>query len=299
MPEHMTAAIDNGFDQNAREAVYRAMFTRRDVRSHFLSTAIDDDVLARLLLAAHHAPSVGFMQPWNFIVIRDAVRREKVRDLFLAAREQELPAIEEDRQALYRKLKLEGICESALNICITCDRQRSKSSPLGRWHNPEMDLYSTVCAVQNFWLAARTEGVGVGWVSIIEAQALKGLLSIPEHVTPVAYLCVGHVSEFAPKPDLETHGWGQRLPLPELIMSETFSGQGETLLKSTVARLNSVRVAPATTCPADQRVAPAVSQREPPKEASALSLSSRNFDDASASRVSQAGSGTWPAMVLK
>lgn len=299
MPEHMTAAIDDGFDQNARDAVYRAMFTRRDVRSHFLPTAIDDDVLARLLLAAHHAPSVGFMQPWNFIVIRDIERRERVRDLFLAAREQELPEIEAEKQALYRKLKLEGICESALNICITCDRQRSKGSPLGRWHNPEMDLYSTVCAVQNFWLAARAEGVGVGWVSIIEAQALKRLLAIPDHVTPIAYLCVGRVSEFAPKPDLETHGWGRRLPLPELIMSETFSGQGETQLKSTVARLNTVSASPDITRPADQGVAPAVAQREPPKEASALSLSSLNFDDASASRASQAGSGTWPAMVLK
>ena len=295
MPEHMTTASGDGFDQSARDAVYRAMFTRRDVRSHFLPTALDDEVLARLLLAAHHAPSVGFMQPWNFIVIRDATRREKVRDLFLAAREQELPAIAEERQALYRKLKLEGICESALNICITCDRQRSTGSPLGRWHNREMDLYSTVCAVQNFWLAARAEGVGVGWVSIIEARALKELLSIPEHVTPVAYLCVGRVSEFAPRPDLETQGWGRRLPLPELIMSETFSGQGEALLKSTVTRLNGVNAAPATAT--DQRVAPAV--REPPKEASALSLSSLNFDDASASRASQAGSGTWPSMVLK
>ncbi|TGQ63670.1 5,6-dimethylbenzimidazole synthase [Mesorhizobium sp. M00.F.Ca.ET.186.01.1.1] len=240
MPEDMTAPMGDCFDQIARDAVYRAMFTRRDVRSHFTSEAIDDEVLARLLLAAHHAPSVGFMQPWNFIVIRDAARREKVRDLFLAAREQELPEIEEERRALYRKLKLEGICESALNICITCDRQRSKASPLGRWHNPQMDLYSTVCAVQNFWLAARAEGVGVGWVSIIEAQALKDLLSIPEHVTPIAYLCVGRVSQFAPKPDLETQGWGQRLPLPELIMSETFCGQGETALKSTVARLKAV-----------------------------------------------------------
>ncbi|WP_258051994.1 5,6-dimethylbenzimidazole synthase [Mesorhizobium sp. INR15] len=238
----MTANNGDGFDQVARDAVYRAMFTRRDVRSHFLPDPLDDDVLARLLLAAHHAPSVGFMQPWNFIVIRDAERRRHVRDLFLAAREQELPAMEADRQALYRKLKLEGICESALNICITCDRQRSHNSPLGRWHNPEMDLYSTVCAVQNFWLAARAEGVGVGWVSIIEAQALKSLLSIPEHVTPIAYLCVGRVSEFAARPDLETHGWGQRLPLPELIMSETFSGQGEALLKTSVSRLNAASV---------------------------------------------------------
>ncbi|TIU51356.1 MAG: 5,6-dimethylbenzimidazole synthase [Mesorhizobium sp.] len=297
MPEAMTAPMGDGFDQIARDAVYRAMFTRRDVRSHFTSEAIDDAVLARLLLAAHHAPSVGFMQPWHCIVDRDAKRRAEVRDLFLAAREQELPAIEADRQAIYRKLKLEGICESAFNICITCDRERSKGSPLGRWHNPEMDLYSTVCAVQNFWLAARAEGVGVGWVSLIEAQALKSLLSIPDRVTPVAYLCVGRVSEFAPKPDLETHGWGRRLPLSDLIMSETFCGQGEAPLKSAVARLDTVTGAP--TSPADQCVAPAVPQREPPKVESALSLSSRNFDEASASLASQAGSGTWPSMVLK
>jgi 5,6-dimethylbenzimidazole synthase len=297
MLEDMTAQMHDGFDQLAREAVYRAMFTRRDVRSHFTSEIIDDEVLARLLLAAHHAPSVGFMQPWNFIVIRDAARRAEVRDLFLAAREQELPAIEAERQALYRKLKLEGICESALNICITCDRERSQGSPLGRFHNPQMDLYSTVCAVQNFWLAARAEGVGVGWVSIIEAQALKDLLSIPEHVTPIAYLCVGRVSQFAPKPDLETQGWGRRLPLSELIMSETFRGQGEASLKSATACLNGVAAGPAS--PASQRVAPAVPQREPPKEASALSFNSLNFDDASASRASQAGSGTWPSMVLK
>ena len=208
-----------------------------------------------------------------------------------------MPAIEAERQALYRKLKLEGICESALNICITCDRERSQGSPLGRFHNPQMDLYSTVCAVQNFWLAARAEGVGVGWVSIIEAQALKDLLSIPEHVTPIAYLCVGRVSQFAPKPDLETQGWGRRLPLPELIMSETFRGQGEASLKSATARLNGVAAVPPS--PASQRVAPAVPQREPPKEASALSFNSLNFDDASASRASQAGSGTWPSMVLK
>jgi 5,6-dimethylbenzimidazole synthase len=244
MPENMRADGGDNFDQQARDAVYRAMFTRRDVRSHFLPASVDDDVLARLLLAAHHAPSVGYMQPWNFIVIRDAERRQKVRDLFLAAREQELPAIEEERRALYRKLKLEGICESALNLCITCDRQRSKTSPLGRWHNPEMDLYSTVCAVQNFWLAARAEGVGVGWVSIIETGALKQLLSIPDHVTPVAYLCVGRVSAFAPRPDLETHGWGRRLALPDLIMSEVFAGQGEAPLKSTVTRLGGAEPVP-------------------------------------------------------
>ncbi|WP_395450252.1 5,6-dimethylbenzimidazole synthase [Aminobacter sp. UC22_36] len=228
-------AISGCFDLAAQDAVYRAIFTRRDVRSHFLPDPIGDEVLVRLLLAAHHAPSVGFMQPWNFIVIRDRQRREHVRDLFFAARQQELPEIAEERRELYRKLKLEGICESPLNLVVTCDRSRSANSPLGRWHNPEMDLYSTVCAVQNFWLAARAEGVGVGWVSILDREALKQLLGIPDHVVPVAYLCVGHVSEFAQKPDLERHGWGSRLPLADLIMSEVFSGQGEDALKAVAA----------------------------------------------------------------
>lgn len=220
------------FDDMARAAVYRAIFTRRDIRGSFLNDPIPDEILGRLLLAAHHAPSVGFMQPWNFIVIRDHERRRKVRDLFFEARRQEVETIAGDRQALYRKLKLEGILESPLNLCITCDRSRSQNSPLGRWHNPEMDLYSTVCAVQNFWLAARAEGIGVGWVSILDSGALKSLLGIPDHVVPVAYLCVGRVSGFAPAPDLETHGWGQRLPLPDLIMSEIFAGAGEESLKS-------------------------------------------------------------------
>ncbi|GAA2889379.1 5,6-dimethylbenzimidazole synthase [Aminobacter niigataensis] len=243
MPADHTHASSGCFDTAAQDAVYRAIFTRRDVRSHFLPDPLDDEVLARLLMAAHHAPSVGFMQPWNFIVIRDLQRRQKVRDLFLAARQQELPHIAEERQALYRKLKLEGICESPLNLVVTCDRSRSQNSPLGRWHNPEMDLYSTVCAVQNFWLAARAEGVGVGWVSIIDREALKQVLAIPEHVVPVAYLCVGRVSEFALRPDLERHGWGNRLPLAELVMSEIFGGDGESGLKETVTGLCAGRTA--------------------------------------------------------
>ncbi|XJN84842.1 5,6-dimethylbenzimidazole synthase [Mesorhizobium terrae] len=231
-PSALQPPPDNSFEDFERDAVYRAIFTRRDVRSHFRPDPIDDAVLARLLTAAHHAPSVGFMQPWNFVVVRDMGRREAVRDLFLAARNEELPHIAGERQALYRKLKLEGICESALNLCITCDRRRSEGSPLGRWHNPQMDLFSTVCAVQNFWLAARAEGIGVGWVSILDADALKRLLDIPEPVVPIAYLCVGHVREFAARPDLEHSGWASRLPLADLIMSETYAGAGEEALKA-------------------------------------------------------------------
>ncbi|HEY4192060.1 MAG TPA: 5,6-dimethylbenzimidazole synthase [Mesorhizobium sp.] len=244
MPAAASRQFSNGnsFDRAAQAAVYRAIFTRRDVRSHFLPDAINDAVLARLLLAAHHAPSVGYMQPWNFIVIRDDARRRQVRQLFVEARQIEGEQMQGDRHALYRSLKLEGICETPLNLVVTCDRSRAKGSPLGRWHNPQMDLFSTVCAVQNFWLAARAEGIGVGWVSILDGDALKRLLDIPDHVVPVAYLCVGHVSGFGSKPDLETHGWGKRLPLADLVMSEKFAGTGEDGLKDAVRAMTSTEV---------------------------------------------------------
>ena len=220
------------FDEEARDAVYRAIFTRRDIRSSFLARPIPDDILARLLRAAHHAPSVGFMQPWNFIVIRDTARKAQIRDLVLKARGEEVEHIDEGRQSLYRSLKLEGIIEAPVNLCVTCDRTRADESPLGRWHNPEMDLYSTVCAVQNLWLAARAEGIGMGWVSILAKKELRSLLRIPVHVMPVAYLCLGYVADFAKKPELETKGWCERRPLGDLICSETWAGDGEERLKA-------------------------------------------------------------------
>lgn len=233
----LARTMSHGFDPKDRDAVYHAIFSRRDVRSHFSDAPLDDAVLARLINAAHHAPSVGYMQPWNFIVIRDRHKRAQVRDLFVAARQAEANQIAADRQDLYRRLRLEGICESAVNLCITCDRSRSADSPLGRWHNPDMDRFSTVCAVQNLWLAARAEGIGVGWVSILDKTALKNLLGIPEHVEPIAYLCVGPVKAFADCPDLETQGWAKRLPLAPLIMSERFGGDGEDRLKDEVSAL--------------------------------------------------------------
>lgn len=222
------------FDDMARAAVYRAIFTRRDIRGSFRKDPIPDEILGRLLLAAHHAPSVGFMQPWNFIVIRDPVRKAQIRDLVMTARTEESRHIDEGRQELYRSLKLEGILEAPVNLCITCDRQRAEASPLGRWHNPEMDLYSTVCAVQNLWLAARAEGIGMGWVSILDGQELKSLLGIPRHVVPVAYLCLGYVADFARRPELETKGWRERLCLADLIASETWAGSGEDALKTLI-----------------------------------------------------------------
>lgn len=233
-PEAM-ASTRVDFDEAEREAVYRAIFTRRDIREEFLPRPVPDEILARLLTAAHHAPSVGFMQPWNFIIIRDAARKAKIRDLVQSARQEEARHIDEERRPLYRSLKLDGIIEAPVNLCITCDRSRAETSPLGRWHNPEMDLYSTVCAVQNLWLAARTEGIGLGWVSILDKEKLKALLAIPPRVTPVAYLCLGYVADFAPRPQLESKGWRRRLLLADLISGECWEGDGEARLKELVS----------------------------------------------------------------
>ena len=210
-----------------RDAVYRAIFTRRDVRSQFLPDPIAEDTLHRLLTAAHHAPSVGFMQPWNFIVIRDAATKAQLRQAFTTANEEAAQLFAEGKKQLYSSLKLEGIESAPINLCITCDRQRGGPVILGRTHNHDTDLYSTVCAVQNLWLAARAEGIGVGWVSIFNDADLRSILSLPEHVVPVAFLCIGHVAELFEKPELEAKGWRQRINLDELIFDERW-GAGRT-----------------------------------------------------------------------
>ena len=132
----------------------------------------------------------------------------------------------DDRQAAYRRLKLEGIREAPVNLCVTCDRERCGPVVLGRTHMPTMDLYSTVCAVQNLWLAARAEGLGVGWVSILHPDRLRELLGIPDRVVPVAYLCLGYVSHFNTRPELESAGWRARLPLETLIHFDRWGGDG-------------------------------------------------------------------------
>ncbi len=211
---------DQYFTDELRDGLYQTIFNRRDVRGQFLSQPIPDDVLSRVLLAAHHAPSVGFMQPWNFIMVQNPDVKKKVHAGFSHAHQEATEMFGPDKGAVYRNLKLEGILESPLNICITCDRERAGPVVIGRTHIPEMDLFSSVCAVQNLWLAARAEGLGVGWVSIIEQDTLKEALNIPDHIVPIAYLCVGYVSHFFTKPELETAGWRQRLPLEDLLYQD-------------------------------------------------------------------------------
>jgi 5,6-dimethylbenzimidazole synthase len=211
-----------GFDEVERRAVYRAIRERRDVRSGFLPEPMPDELLKRLLEAAHNAPSVGLMQPWRFIVVRDIGVRHAVHQIFLDANQEALASYEGDRRQSYSGMKLEGILEAPQNLCIVCDPRSSQGHQLGRRTMPETALYSAVCAVQNLWLAARAEGIGVGWVSILEPTLLRCALQIPEHVTPVAYLCLGYVDAFASEPDLERAGWEKRTSLESVLSFDRY-----------------------------------------------------------------------------
>lgn len=199
--------------------LYEAIYSRRDIRA-FRPDDVPDEVLLRILKAAHHAGSVGFMQPWNFILIRSTETRREIQTLFLEANARAAMNYEGERKSLYDSLKLEGIMESPLNIVVTCDRQRGGKHVLGRDSIPDTDLFSTCCAVQNLWLAARAEGVGVGWVSIFDPDAVKQRLEIPDHIELVAYLCLGYPVEFPEEPTLQKVGWRKRLDLDDVIMQE-------------------------------------------------------------------------------
>jgi 5,6-dimethylbenzimidazole synthase len=216
--------VAHEFGRDERDAVYRVIEARRDVRS-FRTEPVPDDVLWRILEAAHHAPSVGFMQPWNFIVVRDPGTKAAVQRVFARENERAAARFEGERKQLYRSLKLEGIMDAPVNVCVTCDRTRSGPNVLGRNTIVDTDLYSTCCAIQNLWLAARAEGVGVGWVSILGNDDLRQILGIPPHVLPVAYLCVGYPREFLGEPELARKGWANRLPLDALVFDERWGAR--------------------------------------------------------------------------
>ena len=218
-PEHPHA-----FSPQLKKGCYEAIYKRRDMR-HFKSQSVKPDVLGKILDAAHHAGSVGYMQPWNFLIIDAESTRRKIAANFQQASAEAAQKFQGNRKALYESLKLEGILEAPINICVTCDRTRLGSNVLGRDSVRETDLFSTCCAVQNLWLAARAEGLAVGWVSILSMDQLRQDLAIPDHVFPVAYLCLGHTDAFYDEPMLETKGWGKRFPLEQLIFYNKWKGK--------------------------------------------------------------------------
>lgn len=209
-------------NHSERDALYKVIHSRRDVRNDFLPTPIPEDVLQRILLAGHHAPSVGFMQPWDFILVSQEQTKQKIKQGYEVARAESAAMFAKEKRAQYKSFKLEGIMEAPLGICVTCDRSRNGPVVIGKTIKPEMDLYSTVCAIQNMWLAARAENIGLGWVSIIHDSVLREALNIPQDKTIVAYLCLGYVTEFKQKPELEQFGWLARQDINELIHHDTW-----------------------------------------------------------------------------
>src|SRR5256714_1767573 len=222
IPIPAPAPMAEGYSQEQRDAVYRVIAERRDVRQGFRPDPVPPEVLGRVLAAAHQAPSVGFSQPWDFIVITDRARRERVaalagrhRDAFAA----DLPGA---RARAFDRLKIESIRDTPVNIAVSCDRTRGGRHTLGRATQPRTADFSSVLAVANLWLAARAEGLGVGWVSFFDERELAAELGLPAHVEVIAYLCVGYVDQFAPEPELATAGWARRRPLSWAVHAEEF-----------------------------------------------------------------------------
>lgn len=208
-----------------RDAVYRAITTRRDVRGEFLPDPLCENALSRILAAAHQAPSVGLSQPWDFILVRDRETRSRIAEIFARANEEAAKRFPAQKQARYRTLKLEGILSAPLNICVTSDPARGGPVILGATHMADTDLFSTVCAIQNLWLAARAEGIGVGWVSILHEDQVKSVLGIPDRIRLVAYLCLGHVRGFHDRPELEKRGWRHRDDVKKHVHEEKWNAQ--------------------------------------------------------------------------
>ncbi len=196
--------------------VYRAIAERRDMR-HFRPDPVDPALLKRLLWAAHHAPSVGYMQPWRFIRITDRTLRERMHELVEVERRATAKALGE-REDDFMRLKVEGLLDAGEVIVVALADGREKHV-FGRRTLPEMDLASVACAIQNMWLAARAEGIGLGWVSIFDPLELAALLGMPEGARPVAILCIGHVEQFYPRPMLEMEHWAERMPI-ETVLAE-------------------------------------------------------------------------------
>lgn len=232
MTERFVDLLDRTFSATEREAIYRLIRSRRDVRQ-FAPDPIPPQTLRRILEAAHQAPSVGFMQPWNFILITSPPLRAQIKALFEEINAGEARRVaDQARQQLYRSLKLEGLLDAPINLAVTCDRRRGKPFVLGRAPVPDTDVYSTCLAIQNMWLAACAEGIGIGWVSILDYGKVERLLGLPEGVRLIAYLCVGFPREFRSRPMLEEVGWRARMKLEGLIYQDGWGQPCELLAES-------------------------------------------------------------------
>jgi 5,6-dimethylbenzimidazole synthase len=193
--------------------LYDVIHRRRDVRGQFTGAPIADEVLDRILAAAHAAPSVGLSQPWDFIVVRDQALREDFHRHVRAERDVFAATLDDEAAGRFTRIKIDGVLESTLSVVVTYDPDRGAPAVLGRHAIADAGLYSVCLAIQNLWLAATVEQLGVGWVSFYREDYVRRLLGIPAGVRPVAWLCIGPVSHLEGTPDLERHGWRKRRPL--------------------------------------------------------------------------------------
>ncbi|MGA5316052.1 nicotinate-nucleotide--dimethylbenzimidazole phosphoribosyltransferase [Streptomyces pseudogriseolus] len=232
-----------GYADAEREAVLKVMRERRDIRNGFRGDPIPHEVLLRVLEAAHTAPSVGHSQPWDFVVIRSEETRRRMHELAMRQRDAYAKTLPKGRAKQFKELKIEAILDTPVNIVVTADPTRGGRHTLGRHTQPQMAPYSSALAVENLWLAARAEGLGVGWVSFFDEREMVRALDLPEHLEVVAYLCVGYVDEFPDEPELMQAGWSKRRPLSWVVHEETYGRRalpGEDphdLLAETVAQI--------------------------------------------------------------
>jgi len=233
-----TAAVGRlpapGYQPADRDVVNRVIAERRDVRRGFLNLPIDGELLTSVLESAHRAPSVGLSQPWDFLVIRDLATRRKVHDLATAQRDAFAASLPEDRRARFDGLKIEAILDTPVNIAVTCDPGRGGRHVLGRHADPRTTWFSAAIAIQNLWLAARAEGLGVGWVSFFEPADVANVLDLPAHIELVGYLCVGYVEEFAAAPELVRSGWARRRPLEWAIHHEEWGRRDASIVDDAI-----------------------------------------------------------------
>ncbi|WP_306366474.1 nicotinate-nucleotide--dimethylbenzimidazole phosphoribosyltransferase [Nocardiopsis sp. CC223A] len=237
---------DHAYDEAARDAVYRAIHDRRDVRTGFLPDPVDHEVLTRVLEAAHRAPSIGHSQPWDFVVIEDPDLRGRVLDLARRERDEYAHALPSTRARVFSGLKVEAVAEAPLNIAVTVDPTRGLRHTPGRHARPMSASYAAALAVENLWLAARAEGLGVGWVGFADERDVAEALDLPSHLEVVAYLCLGHVEEFPTEPELSLSGWAKGRPLSWAVHRDRYGRRGlpgqepTTLLEETIAAIGAL-----------------------------------------------------------
>ncbi|ACU53240.1 cob(II)yrinic acid a,c-diamide reductase [Acidimicrobium ferrooxidans DSM 10331] len=214
------------------QSLYEVVVRRRDVRREFIDGPLDPEVLGRILAAAHHAPSVGMSQPWDFVVVRDRELRAAFRDHVLEERANFAASLDPERRERFDNVRIEGILEAQVGIVVTYDASRGSPNVLGRHAIADAGLYSVCLAIENLWLAATAEGIGVGWVSFYREPFLASLLGIPAGIRPVAWLAVGPVARFQEVPDLERADWQRRRPLAPFVHLDRFDADapGEDLV---------------------------------------------------------------------